>query len=158
MINIIVACDRNKLIGHKGKLPWKIEKDWNYFLNKTKDGILIMGRVCFEDFESYAASREVIVLSKAHSGSFKNAHRCYSLIEALRLARKSKKEIWICGGKKVYQEAMPIADRLYITLIDSNFEGDVFFPDWQETFPREISCIESQENKIKLKFLILSKK
>ena len=53
---------------------------------------------------------------------------------------------------------MPIADRLYITLIDSVFEGDVYFPDWQETFPREISCIESQENKIKLKFLILSKK
>lgn len=157
MINIIVACDLNKLIGHKGKLPWKIEKDWNYFLNKTKDGILIMGRVCFEDFESHAASREVIVLSKAHSGSFKDAHRCHSLSEALQLARKSKKEIWICGGRKVYQEAMSIAERLYITLIDSVFEGDVYFPDWKVAFPREISCIHAQENKINLKFLILSK-
>ena len=52
---------------------------------------------------------------------------------------------------------MSIADRLYITLIDSVFEGDVYFPDWKEAFPREISCIHAQENKINLKFLILSK-
>ena len=69
-----------------------------------------------------------------------------------------KRKSGFAGVEKFIKKQMPIADRLYITLIDSVFEGDVFFPDWKEAFPQEISCIELQENKIKLKFLVLSKK
>ena len=154
MINIIVACDQNKLIGKNGKLPWKIEKDWNYFLNTTENGVLIMGRKCYEDFKYYANSRDVIVLSNSYHGEFENAKRCGSLLEAIEIAKCSGKEIWICGGRKVYEEAITFADRLYITLIESVFEGDVFFPDWEDFFNQKISSITTHEGDIGLKFMV----
>ena len=73
MINIIVACDRNNLIGKNGKLPWNINEDWEYFLDKTKDGALIMGRHCYLDFEQQAKTRTVIALSRNPEYNFPNA-------------------------------------------------------------------------------------
>ena len=63
MIRMIVACDRNRLIGSKGRLPWQIEEDWEHFLQTTHGGTLIMGRRCYEDFTEYAKLRTVVVLS-----------------------------------------------------------------------------------------------
>ena len=157
MINLIAACDSNNLIGKNGKLPWKIEKDWHYFLQTTKDGVLIMGRKCFEDFQNYAKSRSVIVLSRNKKASFTHAMKANSLQEALKIAERMNKIIWICGGRKVYEEAMPIAEHLYLTEIESVFEGDVFFPDWKKFFVKEISCTEEEENGIALRFRVLGK-
>ena len=68
-----------------------------------------------------------------------------------------KKTIWICGGRKVYEEAIPIADRLYLTEIGSVFEGDLHFPSWESFFTKEISSSEAQENGIVLRFRVLGK-
>ena len=157
MINLIAACDRNMLMGNQGKLPWNIRKDWDYFQKKTKGGILIMGRTCYEDFQQHQQPHEVIVLSKAYSGNFKGAQRSYSLEGALQIAKARKKPIWICGGRKVYEEAMPQADYLYLTQIDSVFKGDVYFPPWKTTFTREISRVTEQENGITLHFTVYAK-
>ncbi|MEC7394415.1 MAG: dihydrofolate reductase [Verrucomicrobiota bacterium] len=156
-INIIVACGTNRVIGREGRLPWKIQADWDYFLDTTQNGILIMGRKCFEDFLPYAKSREVMALSRDPTVDFPHAKKASSLKQALEITRNSGKTTWICGGEKIYQEAMPLADHLYLTAIDAAFDGDVHFPPWEKFFTRELSRKSVICGSRKLEFLILGK-
>jgi dihydrofolate reductase len=157
MINLIAACGHNRVIGNKGKLPWNIEEDWNYFLETTQDGILIMGRRCYEDFEKFATDRQVIALSRNPEHTFARARKSGALTDAIEVCRKEKKIAWICGGSEIYEEAIPIADRLYLTLIDAPFEGDVFFPPWEDTFRHELSSKKVRSGQYELTFRVLEK-
>ena len=157
MINLIVACARNRVIGKDGRLPWKIREDWEYFLEKTKQGTLIMGRRCYHEMGKHLLDREVIALSRDPDHSFTNARKASSLPEALELAREKDGEIWICGGQAIYEEALPLADRLYLTLIEAEFDGDVFFPSWESTFTRVLSRKETAVDDLSLVFLVLGR-
>ena len=157
MINIIAACDRNRLIGKKGTLPWNIQKDWDYFLQTTKNGVLIMGRKSYEDFQDHVSSYEIIVISKRDQSGCKKAKLAGSFEEAIKLGLKAKKTIWICGGRKVYEEAMPVADHLFLTQIDQEYEGDVYFPPWERIFNRPLSSNTDREKGVGLEFLVLGK-
>lgn len=157
MINIIVACDRNNLIGRNGTLPWEIIEDWEYFLKQTKDGVLIMGRKCYLDFENHAKMYKVIALSRNPKQNFPFAYKASSLNEALIKAKELKKVVWICGGHSIYQETLPIADRLYLTEIDNEFIGNVYMPDWTPYFTKEISRSIINTKSQRLTFRILSK-
>ena len=157
MINLIAACGHNRVIGKDGKLPWSIKEDWEYFLETTKDGILIMGRRCYDEFESFADGREVIALSRDPSKSFQRARKAESLNAAIEDCRKRSRTAWICGGREIYEEALPIADKLYLTLIDAPFAGDVFFPAWENLFKRELSRSRISTKEYELTFLILGK-
>jgi len=157
MINIIVACDRNNLIGKNGKLPWNINEDWEYFLDKTKDGALIMGRHCYLDFEEQAKTRTVIALSRDPEYNFPNAIKAGSLKEALEKANLMGKTAWICGGKEIYAEALPLADRIYLTEIDKEYAGDVYLPKWESYFPNQLSSKTVYTNSANLTFRVLSK-
>ncbi len=157
MINVIAACGHNRVIGNDGKLPWSIKEDWEYFLETTKDGILIMGRRCYEEFESFADGREVIALSRDPDKSFERARKAESLNDAIEDCRKRSTTAWICGGREIYEEALPIADKLYLTLIDAPFAGDVFFPPWEHLFKRELSRTTIRTKEYELTFLVLEK-
>lgn len=157
MLNVIVACGRGRVIGKNGRLPWKIKEDWEYFLRVTKTGTLVMGRRCFAEMGSYTRERNVIALSRNPDVDFSGVRKACSLREALKIAEKDDGDIWICGGRKVYEEALPLADRLYLTFIDANFDGDVFFPPWEDLFTKEISKRESIDSGYRLTFLILAK-
>ena len=157
MINVIAACGHNRVIGNDGKLPWSIKEDWEYFLETTKDGILIMGRRCYEEFESFADGREVIALSRDPNKSFERARKAESLNDAIDDCRRKSKTAWICGGREIYEEALPIADKLYLTLIDAPFSGDVFFPPWDNLFKRELSRTRIRTKEYELTFLVLGK-
>lgn len=157
MINLIAACGHNRVIGKDGKLPWSIKEDWEYFLETTKDGILIMGRRCYDEFESFADGREVIALSRDPSKSFQRARKAESLNAAIEDCRKRSRTAWICGGREIYEEALPIADKLYLTLIDAPFAGDVYFPAWENLFKRELSRSRISTKEYELTFLILGK-
>lgn len=157
MIRMIVACDRNRLIGSKGRLPWQIEEDWEHFLQTTHGGTLIMGRRCYEDFTEYAKLRTVVVLSRKPEASFEHAESAGSLEEGIRKASKTAKDIWICGGAAIYEEAMSCAEELYLTEIDAEFSGDVYFPDWQSSFTRIIDQRVVWSGSYKLTFSILKK-
>ena len=157
MINVIAACGHNRVIGNDGKLPWSIKEDWEYFLETTKDGILIMGRRCYDEFESFADGREVIALSRDPSKSFQRARKAESLNAAIEDCRKRSRTAWICGGREIYEEALPIADKLYLTLIDAPFAGDVYCPAWENLFKRELSRSRISTKEYELTFLILGK-
>ena len=154
-INIIVACGHNRVIGNNGKLPWSIKEDWDYFMNTTLGGSMIMGRTCYREFEPFAKEREVIGLTRNQNYKFPHAKTANSLKQALSLT--TKKTIWICGGERLYEEAMTIGDRLYITLIENQFKGDVFFPPWEHTFTRLVSKKEVSTKEGNLKFLVYDK-
>ena len=138
-------------------MPWSIREDWEYFLETTKDGILIMGRRCYEEFESFADGREVIALSRDPGKSFAHARKAESLNDAIDDCMKRPTTAWICGGREIYEEALPIADKLYLTLIDAPFAGDVFFPPWENLFKRELSRSRIRTKEYKLTFLVLGK-
>ena len=157
MINIIVACDRNKLIGKNGKLPWHIKEDWDYFLETTQNGTLIMGRHCYNEFQEHAKDRTVIVLSRNPKIEFPYAHKASSLAESLIMARKLNQTAWICGGREIYEEALSLADHLYLTEIKAEFSGDVYLPPWEKYFSREISSQSIQTDTVGLVFRVLAK-
>jgi dihydrofolate reductase len=126
------------VIGRNGHLPWDLPEDWTYFLKQTRDGILIFGRRCYQEMHllnGILPDREFIVLSRNPDWKPSDATKCSDLPTAIATAQRRNKPIWICGGEKVYAEALPLANQLYLTLIDAEFEGDTYFPDWKAYFP-----------------------
>ncbi|MBT3541688.1 MAG: dihydrofolate reductase [Opitutae bacterium] len=157
MINIIVACDQNRLIGKNGKLPWNIREDWEYFLKTTQKGTLIMGRHCYNDFEEHAQDRSVITLSRNQKIRFPYAQKAGSLKESLSIAKELNQVVWICGGREIYEEALGIADYLYLTEIKAEYSGNVYLPPWEKYFTREISRKSIQTDSAELIFRVLTK-
>lgn len=136
MLVIIAAYDKNKLIGNKGKLPWSIPSDLENFKKITLGGLLIMGRKTYESIGRPLPNRFTIVISKTKDffqkdcACVKSFEEALSLAGELSLTKTSKKDIYVCGGSKVYEEALPYADKMIITHVDGSFEGDTFFPDF----------------------------
>ena len=137
MISIIVAINKNNGIGYKNELLYWLPNDLKRFKSLTTGHTIIMGRKTFESLPKGALpNRRNIVLS--HKNLILDGAECFhSLNEALE-ACKEDDEVFIIGGASLYKEAMPLADRLYITEIDDkDKEADAFFPEitsdkWQE--------------------------
>ena len=89
MINLIVACVRIGLLGKNGRLPWSIQEDWDYFIKTTAGGSMIMGKICYQEFEPFTDSREVIALTHDKSKKYSQAKTAHSLDTAISMATKS---------------------------------------------------------------------
>ncbi len=157
----IVACSRNRMIGRDGRLPWSIPEDWRYFMDQTKGGTLVMGRVCFEGMvrvDGWREDRDYVVISRDRSlGRKYGVAVVGSVGEALESAAALGRTVWICGGERIYEETMERADRLYLTLIDAEVDGDTRFPEWSHVFTREVSRRESRDEQFTYTFYVLEK-
>jgi dihydrofolate reductase len=131
-IHLIVAVARNGVIGRNGRLPWNLPEDWVYFLEKTRGGILIHGRKCQDHHGPPLSDREVIVLSRNPAYALPGAQVARSLPEAIALAQSLKQPgpIWIGGGAAIYRDALPLAQKVYVTEIHHDFDGDTYLP-WE---------------------------
>jgi dihydrofolate reductase len=127
MINIIAAVAGNGVIGNNGRLPWSLKEDMSRFKALTMGACVIFGRNTFDEISKALSGRFNVVLT-SRPLDVKDVTVCQSLEEALKLATGKYQEIFICGGEDVYRQAMKYADRLYITRISKNFDGDRFFP------------------------------
>ena len=130
MVSLIVAYDRNKLIGKDGKMPWFIDGELRRFRELTMGNVVIMGRKTIEAIGKPLPNRVNIVISRD-----KNYDGCImarSFDEAMEKARETGLEIYITGGSTVYAPAIDIVDKMYITEIDAEYEGDTYFPDFDE--------------------------
>ena len=156
-LNIIAACSENRVIGRAGKLPWKINEDWNYFLDQTKGGNIIFGRKAYEEFGHPFPERQTIVLTRNQEWKSKDVIVATSLQEALDRAQELEGEIWISGGQHEYEQAMPLADTLYLTIIHTEVEGDAYFPAWDTFFPKTISQNESRNDDFRYTFFVFEK-
>lgn len=125
--SIIAAMAKNRVIGKNNALPWHLPEDFRFFKDKTKGHTIIMGHKTYESLGGALKNRDNIVLT--HDLHFKphDARVIYGLDE-LKLLDKNNEEIFVIGGAAVYRLTLPFAKRVYLTLIDQNFDGDAFFP------------------------------
>lgn len=142
-ISLIAAMGRNRVIGGHNTLPWNMPADMAHFRDLTRGKSVIMGRKTFESIGHPLPNRPNIVITRDPTYRAEGcvvAHDADTALEAASRAvsRGAASEIMIIGGGEIYALFLPRANRMYLTLIDADFEGDIRFPeyaasDWQET-------------------------
>lgn len=139
ILTSIAAMARNRVIGVNGDLPWNIPEDMKFFRETTKGKIMIMGRKTFESFPAPLPKRFHIVISRQAEGVAETQDVAWvtSLEKAIELARKKigqyPEEVMVVGGGEIYAQSMSLVDRIHLTVIDKDFQGDTKFPPVDET-------------------------
>jgi dihydrofolate reductase len=131
MINIIVAMSRNRVIGDNNTLIWKLPNDMKRFKEMTTGNIVIMGRKTFESIGRPLPNRLNVVVTRNEEWSRPDLLTTNSLESALNLSSEGK-EVFIIGGGDIYKQSLKFANRIYLTVIDEDFEGDTTFPELGE--------------------------
>lgn len=137
-LSLIVAMSRNQVIGHAGRLPWRLSDDLKRFKRLTMGHPIIMGRKTFESIGKALPGRTSIVITRQKDFRPAGVRVASSLSQAIQLAQDNE-EAFVVGGAQVYAEALPRVDRIYVTLVETDVEGDTLFPDWN---PRDWRLIE----------------
>jgi len=143
---IIVAYDNNKLIGNNGKLPWpKINGDMKHFYNVTKNNIVVMGRKTFESIGCKPLSNRTNIIITNIFKTFPGCFVASSVQNAYKIALENycKKTIFFIGGKRVFEEALNLGvNDIYITRVESEYERNIYFPNFSLKKYKEIEWIE----------------
>jgi len=130
IVSAIFAVSENNVIGKGNELPWRIPADLQYFKKTTMGHPVIMGRKSFESIGRPLPGRHNIVLTRDPNFTAKGISVVHSLDEALkRAAEDDAKEVFIIGGAQIYEIAFERCDRIYLTVIHTEAEGDVFLPE-----------------------------
>ena len=154
-ISIIAAVAENWVIGLNRALPWHLPADLRHFQRLTMGHHLLMGRKTFQSLTGHLSGRTIVVISRNPGFSAEGVSTAGSLAEAIELV-EGDEEVFIAGGEQIYAEALFLADRMYLTLIHHEFEGDTHFPefdkaDWRlienRNYPRD------EENPFSYSFL-----
>lgn len=141
-LNMIVAYDENRVIGHEGDMPWKgdLPADLTHFKNITSGHTVLMGRTTHESIGQPLPERRNIVLTRQPDVTIEGCEVAHSLEEVFDISG-DEEEIFVIGGEKLYRLAMPTAHKLYVTKIEAEFVGDTYFPalppQWQEIHREE---------------------
>lgn len=144
MIALIVAYANNNVIGNKGCIPWNIKGEQKRFRELTTGNVVIMGRRSYEEIGKPLPNRTTIVVSNTKNYNGENCFTAKSLDEAIKMA--GDRDIFISGGARLYEEALPIVEKMYITEIDCDIEGDTYFPEFDnEQFIKEIDEVVDGE-------------
>lgn len=130
IISLIAAVDRNGLIGSEGKLPWHLPADLKHFKKLTIGHPVVMGRRTFESLGKPLSNRRNVVLTKDYRFKAEGAETVHSVEEALQILTEG--EVFVIGGAQVFKDFLPWADRIYLTVIDQEFAGDTFFPEFNQ--------------------------
>lgn len=157
-VHMIVACSENLVIGREGTLPWRIKEDLHYLFEMVNGGVVIEGRRVFDELKRPYPGTHTIVLSRDPSRTFPGCDKAPDLHSALRMADAADgyDTIWIGGGQALYEEALPLIDRLYLTLVHTEVpDGDTFFPEWRNRFTKVVSSRRSTNGKLDYTFLVL---
>ncbi|MER0216533.1 MAG: dihydrofolate reductase [Nitrosomonas sp.] len=140
-LSILVAMAKNRVIGRDNRLPWHLPADLKHFKFLTMGQTIVMGRKTYESIGKPLPGRANIVITRQTDYEIPGAVVVNSLEDALLVCEETSTtdtENFIIGGEKLYQQTIKICQRMYITEIQSDFDGDVFFPqfdpgDWEET-------------------------
>lgn len=165
IISIIAAIGQNRELGNNNDLLWHISEDARRFKASTDGHPVIMGRKTFDSLPAKfkpLPNRTNIVISRTMEQGPSNVLVCVNLATAIETAKQCEgaDEIFIIGGGQIYTEAVnnKLADRLYLTLVDQTFpEADIFFPEYQNVFTKEISREEKSNEQFEYTFLTLEK-
>lgn len=132
-ISIICALAENRAIGKNNQLLWYISDDLKHFKKITEGHPVIMGKNTFESIGHPLPKRTNIIITRDPNYQAEGCRIVHSIDQAIKDASEiDKNEIFFIGGGEIYSQAMPLADKLYLTLIKGNFSADTFFPDYSE--------------------------
>jgi dihydrofolate reductase len=158
-VSLIWAMARNRVIGRDNKLPWHLPADLQHFKRLTLGKPILMGRKTWESLPGVLPGRRHIVVTRQADYIAEGAETAPDLMSAIALAGNVD-EIMVVGGATLYAEALPVADRLYMTLVDADIEGDAYFPEFASDDWRVVDESETPadaKNRYALKFLTLER-
>jgi dihydrofolate reductase len=160
-LSLIVAMSANRVIGCDNKMPWHLSADLKRFRMITMNSPILMGRKTFESIGKPLDGRTNLILSKNPTYQPDGCLVFDSLEMALEKAQNFGDELFIIGGATLYEIALPFAERLYLTDIQAEFDGDTFFPeidfdDWNEMACEHIT--NDEKVPFSYRFLTLEKK
>ena len=132
MISLIAALANNRAIGKDNQLPWHLPADLKHFKQLTLNKPIIMGRKTFDSIGRPLPKRRNIIVTRQASLTIEGCE-VFNSIDAALAATTDEAETMIIGGANIYEQTLAHADRLYLTLVDTDLDGDAFFPEWAET-------------------------
>ena len=137
MISLIVAASTNNVIGAKGNLPWRLSADLKRFKALTMGKPIVMGRKTYESIGRPLPGRQNIVITRQDNYAPEGCTVAQSVDAALAAA--DAPEIMIIGGGHIYEAFIPMAERIYLTRVDADIDGDTYFPEISEDQWQEVS-------------------
>lgn len=137
MRSLVVAVSRNGVIGRDNQLPWRLPADLAYFKRVTMGHPILMGRRTYDSIGKPLPGRTNLVVTRQRDFQAPGCVVVHSLVEAWGAAGEAS-EVSIIGGTEIFRETLPIADRIHLTEVEAEVEGDTFFPEfdrgeWRET-------------------------
>lgn len=127
-LSIIVAMARNRVIGRDGDLPWHLSADLKRFRKLTTGHAILMGRKTYDSIGRPLPERRSIVITR-NAGYHPEGVKIASSVESALSLVRDDAEAFIIGGATIYEQALPLADRLYVTLVEAEVDGDTSFPE-----------------------------
>jgi dihydrofolate reductase len=164
-IVLIAAFAQNRVVGIENRLPWHLPEDLKYFKRTTSGKAIIMGRKTYDSIGRPLPNRTNIVITRNPDFTAPGVKVVVSLEAAIELAKEVNyindvDEVMIIGGASIYESALPIADRLYLTHVHAEVEGDAYFPEmnfqqWSETSREDYKA--SEQNPYDYSFVVYEK-
>ncbi|OVE74026.1 hypothetical protein BVX94_01735 [bacterium B17] len=126
MISIVAIIGKNGVIGSGGKVPWKVPEDMRRFRERTMGSTVVMGRKTFESIGKPLEGRDNVIITRNPDYHAEGCRVSHSVKDAL-----AGEDIFVIGGGEIYAQTISLADKMYLTLVDDEPEGDVFFPGYE---------------------------
>ena len=164
-ISMIAAMSSNRVIGKNNDIPWHLPDDFSYFKETTREHVVLMGRKNFESLPDKfrpLPHRTNVIITRKRKYTADRAIVVHSLADGLDLARqKGEEEVFIIGGGEIYNLGLEVADKIYLTEINAQIDGEVYFPEfdkttWQETSRKHHPA--DNRHKFDFDFVIYQKK
>jgi dihydrofolate reductase len=164
IISLIAALSKNRVIGKDNDLPWHLPDDMKYFMQTTKAHHVIMGRKNYQSIpEKFRPlpNRTNIVVTRQQNFDAPNCTVVNSIEAALEIARNNNEhEVFIIGGAEIYNQGLASANKLYLTEIEAEINGDTYFPDFNKSEWREMSRVHhttDERHKYAFDFVVYEK-
>ncbi len=158
-ISIIAAMAENRVIGLDNRLPWRLSADLAHFKAITMGKPMLMGRKTWESLPGLLPGRRHIVITRDQNYEAAGAEIAHGLDEALEVAGDVE-ELMVVGGANLYAQFIPLAQRLYLTLVDARPEGDAWFPEFDSSAWQEVdreACPADDKNQYAYSFIMLDR-
>ena len=133
-MKLIAAVAENRVIGKGDGMPWDLRDEYEHYRRIIADQTVIMGRRSYEIFGEDLTSRHAVVVSRSvDKDSLDGVIVCSSLEEAVAKAQSLGRDIYINGGASIYEQALPMVEEMDLSIVKGEFEGDAYFPDFDES-------------------------
>lgn len=158
IISMIAAMANERVIGKDNQMPWHLPADFAWFKRCTMGKPVVMGRKTYQSIGRPLPGRHNIVISRDASLKIEGVTTVTSIEEALKQTVDAE-EVMIIGGGTIYQACLPLANKLYVTLIDASVDGDTQFPMWGDAFSEIYSetYTADEKNAYDMRFVVLEK-